>query len=205
MPITKASSNAVAPAAKGDLVVGNATNDSGVLAVGSTDQVLTVDSTTATGLKWASAAGGGGKVLQVVSATTTTSTEIASTSLTDTGITLNITPSSATSKVLVIVSAQYENYRDTSEANAGAKLLRGATTLLDYSVGGNNNFSRIYTGGSNSINIVTASLTYLDSPASTSALTYKLQSAVASTANGGKITFQKNSAPSTITLLEIGA
>jgi len=55
MPITKASSNAVAAAAKGDLVVGNATNDSGVLAVGSTDQVLTVDSTTATGLKWATA------------------------------------------------------------------------------------------------------------------------------------------------------
>jgi hypothetical protein len=59
MAITKASSNAVAPAAKGDLVVGNATNDSGVLAVGTTDQVLTVDSTTATGLKWATASAGG--------------------------------------------------------------------------------------------------------------------------------------------------
>jgi hypothetical protein len=59
MAITKASSNAVAPAAKGDLVVGNATNDSGVLAVGSTDQVLTVDSSTATGLKWATPAAGG--------------------------------------------------------------------------------------------------------------------------------------------------
>lgn len=55
MPITKASSNAVAAAAKGDLVVGNATNDSGVLAVGSANQVLTVDSSTATGLKWATA------------------------------------------------------------------------------------------------------------------------------------------------------
>jgi hypothetical protein len=55
MAITKASSSAVAPATKGDLVVGSATNDSGVLAVGSTDQVLTVDSSTATGLKWASA------------------------------------------------------------------------------------------------------------------------------------------------------
>lgn len=56
MPISKATSNAAAPAAKGDLVVGSATNDSGVLAVGSAAQVLTVDSTTATGLKWATPA-----------------------------------------------------------------------------------------------------------------------------------------------------
>ena len=58
MAITKASSSAVAPAAKGDLVVGNATNDSGVLAVGTAAQVLTVDSSTATGLKWAAASSG---------------------------------------------------------------------------------------------------------------------------------------------------
>ena len=58
MPISKASSSAVAPGAKGDLVVGNATNDSGVLAVGSANQVLTVDSSTATGLKWATPSSG---------------------------------------------------------------------------------------------------------------------------------------------------
>ena len=58
MPISKASSSAVAPGAKGDLVVGTTTNDSGILGVGSTNQVLTVDSSTATGLKWAAAAGG---------------------------------------------------------------------------------------------------------------------------------------------------
>jgi len=58
MPITKASSSAVAPGAKGELVVGNATNDSGILSVGANDTVLTADSTTATGLKWAAPAGG---------------------------------------------------------------------------------------------------------------------------------------------------
>jgi hypothetical protein len=71
MPITKASSSAVAPAAKGDLVVGSATNDSGVLAVGSANQVLTVDSSTATGLKWATAASGGMTVIQSGTLSTT--------------------------------------------------------------------------------------------------------------------------------------
>jgi len=53
MAITKATASSIAPAAKGDLVVGSATNDAAVLAVGSANQVLTVDSSTGTGLKWA--------------------------------------------------------------------------------------------------------------------------------------------------------
>ena len=59
MPITKASGNSVTAAAKGDLVVGNATNDSGVLSVGANNTVLTADSSTATGVKWATASSGG--------------------------------------------------------------------------------------------------------------------------------------------------
>jgi hypothetical protein len=74
MAITKASSSAVAPAAKGDLVVGNATNDSGVLAVGSTDQVLTVDSSTATGLKWAAPSSGSMTLLSTTSLSGATTT-----------------------------------------------------------------------------------------------------------------------------------
>ena len=57
MAITKASSSAVAPAAKGQLVVGSATNDSSILAVGANDTVLTADSAEATGLKWATPSG----------------------------------------------------------------------------------------------------------------------------------------------------
>lgn len=59
MPISKASSSAVAPGAKGQLVVGNATNDSGIVSVGANGTVLTADSAEATGLKWATPAAGG--------------------------------------------------------------------------------------------------------------------------------------------------
>jgi hypothetical protein len=49
--------------AKGDLIVATAADTVGRLAVGSNDQVLTADSSTATGLKWAAASSGGGMTL----------------------------------------------------------------------------------------------------------------------------------------------
>lgn len=58
MPISKASSSAVAPGAKGQLVVGNATNDSGILSVGANGTVLTADSAEATGVKWGTISAG---------------------------------------------------------------------------------------------------------------------------------------------------
>ncbi len=58
MPITKATASSIAPAAKGDLVVGSATNDAAILAVGTNNHILTADSTQATGMKWAAASAG---------------------------------------------------------------------------------------------------------------------------------------------------
>ena len=64
MAITKATASSIAPAAKGDLVVGSGTNDAAVLAVASTaGYLLSVDSAEATGLKWAAPATGGGMTL----------------------------------------------------------------------------------------------------------------------------------------------
>jgi len=58
MAITKATASSVAPAAKGDLVVGSGTNDAAVLAVGTNGYTLVADSNETTGLKWAAPAGG---------------------------------------------------------------------------------------------------------------------------------------------------
>lgn len=58
--VTITNSMATAIDAKGDLVVGTGADTFSKLTVGANDTILTADSTTATGLKWAAAAGGGG-------------------------------------------------------------------------------------------------------------------------------------------------
>ena len=97
------------------------------LAIGTTGQVLTV----AGGVpSWATPAGGGGKVLQVVHASYSTAQASSSTTYADTGLTATITPSSATSKILVLVSQnglQKTNAESTSRISI--KLLRDSTTI----------------------------------------------------------------------------
>jgi hypothetical protein len=165
------------------------------LGIGSTGNVLTVAGGVPT---WAAPAGGG-KVLQVVSATTATSTSITSATYTDTTITATITPTSASSKILVLASSIAYLYRTTgNEFGAGARLLRGATVLYtnqnSMGIGGEN------VGGKSLSNM--NSWVYLDSPATTSATTYKIQAKTDGTA---EVRFQVASDTSVITLLEIGA
>jgi hypothetical protein len=71
-----------------------------------------------------------GQVLQVVSATNSTYTQIASTSFTDTGLTVSITPKFSTSKILVIVNQQMSVYRETNASITGClQIVRGSTSI----------------------------------------------------------------------------
>ena len=172
------------------------------LGVGTNGQVLVADSTAATGLKWETPSAGG-KVLQVVQGVTTTETTITSTSLTDTTITATITPTSATSKILVMITSHAASYRDADGQFSGAAVLRGATTIMNYAT---DKFGGIGAGNATFVfNRRFASMNYLDSPATTSATTYKLQASISTGANNAYLTFQGGSSPSTIILMEIGA
>jgi hypothetical protein len=187
---------------KGDLYTYSTTDAR--LGVGTNGQILTADSTAATGIKWAAAAGGG-KVLQVVNAVTTTATTIASTTMTDTGLSASITPSSASSKVLVLVSQNLEINRNTVAAAAGIRILRDATAIASYSGYKAMSLYAADSGTTNTVGNLITSPHYLDSPATTSSITYKTQGNVDNTANAGQVVFNSNSTPGVITLIEIGA
>lgn len=189
--------------AKGDLIVATAADSVDRLAVGTNGHTLVADSATATGLKWAAPAGGG-KVLQVVSVEYSTSTTIATSSYTDTGLSASITPSATSSKILIIITQQVFMTRQSNSAvNSDYRVLRGATQI-----GATGALTQI-SGGTDSAGSLTIryplAFTFLDSPNTTSSTTYKSQIAIGQTSNSGNIVCQSNTTASTITLIEIGA
>jgi hypothetical protein len=187
----------------GDTIYSSSGSTPARLGLGTAGQVLTVNSG-ATAPEWATPAGGGGKVLQVVSAVYSTVTIINSTSMTDTGLTASITPSSATSKILVLANGHFYMDRGTTLIKQiRTQIVRGATTIFDD--GTNYSFGIAIIGGTSTDvgGNIRVPFTYLDSPSTTSATTYKIQ---ASTNNAsGNMAAQYDGADSSIILMEIGA
>ena len=140
-------------------------------------------------------AGVGGKVLQIINAHTGTQATSNSTTYADTGLTATITPSSTSSKILVLIDqsvskagSTYANirvYRDSTEIGGAV-----AGRSIGYTNESTNNY--VGMGFTNS---------FLDTPSSTSALVYKTQ--FNNNAGSGTIRVQVDSGQSYMTLMEI--
>ena len=137
-----------------------------------------------------------GRVLQVVQATYGTEVSSSTATYIDTGLTASITPSSSSSKILVLVS-QNGIQKRTGNTYMALQLQRGGSSIAQMAV------TAAGTGDTSINDVGTVSINYLDSPATTSSTTYKTQF----NSNGTvAATFvQKDSALSTIILMEIAA
>lgn len=165
------------------------------------DSTVSLAKLTATGTKDATtflrgdntfAEAGGGKILQVVTANDSANYSITSTSYINSsnGLTLNITPSATSSKIFIHVSVS--RMFGASGNNLLLTIYRDSTNL-----GGSSGMA--VHGGFNET--IPASMSILDSPSSTSQLTYQVYAKV----TGGTHNYGDSNAVSTITAFEVGA
>ena len=143
------------------------------------------------------ALGLGGTVLQVVHNSYATQVDNHTSSPVDTGLTATITPTSASSKILVMVTQAGVHKVGSSNiySSVGLALLRGTTNLTTFEI------QMGQTGSSMEINLGTASTVWLDSPATTSAITYK--TTFYNNINTSRVTVQYASSRSSIVLMEV--
>ena len=132
-----------------------------------------------------------GSVVQVVQAQTTTPADSSSATFADTSLTANITPSSTSNKVLVIVD--HTNVQKTGSTQVGIKLFRDSTLIRQSRYLGNTNDS--------SRSHISVQILELDSPSSTSQITYKTQ--YNNEQASGQASVQAGNQESTMTLMEI--
>ena len=136
-----------------------------------------------------------GHVIQVVQGTLTSAFQTSSTSAVDTGLSASITPTSTTSKILVTVTG------DADRPGVANECPRFAINRDSTQIYGGTNF--LYSTSSDNYSQAPVVMSYLDSPSSTSALTYKVTMKVRI---GNTCTFCGAAASSTlgiITLMEI--
>jgi hypothetical protein len=165
----------------GDTIYSSSGSTPARLGIGTAGQVLTVNSG-ATAPEWKTPVGGGGKVAQVLQTIKTDTFTTSSNTFTDiTGLSVSITPSSATSKIYVSFTVNGASDTDVSNSTGAIRLMRDSTAIAIGDAAGNRqrasgtNSTRLITGQSIQMNSV---VNFLDSPATTSAVTYKMQALI---------------------------
>ena len=150
------------------------------------------------------------RVLQVVSTAKTDTFSATSTSYTDiTGLSVSITPTSADSKVLVFCDM---NISVSGDIAASFQLVRGSTAIALGDAAGSRTRATFGLSPAAAVaNTVSGGFNFLDSPATTSATTYKVQLR----SNSGTVYINRTAADtdtstfyrsiSTITVMEISA
>jgi hypothetical protein len=106
------------------------------------------------------------RVLQVVSSTATANIQNNTSTYVDSGLSVTITPQSATSKILLIGSNSISKDNTNANCAASTRLMRGATLISQISLGVLYTATAVYQVGNDQF-------FYVDSPATTSATTYK--------------------------------
>lgn len=171
--VTITNSMATAIDAKGDLIVGTGLDTFDRLAVGSNGQYLSADSTTATGLKWVAA--GSSPIIQIVYSSAVATGSSTNSTLTDmTNMSATITPTSASNKVIAFMywgGYVTQNTTSTPTATAVMNLVRGTTEIWTQTFGMDNGLNTTLA----KYGYFRDSAFYIDSPATTSARTYKCQ------------------------------
>jgi hypothetical protein len=116
-----------------------------------------------------------GKIAQVVEGSSTTPTTNSASAWADTGLTVSITPTSSSNKVLILIAQPVYMYNNTViGVGAGMRLLRNSTTVYAGDATNGDLYFSVNVGNAVGINNVWASQ-YLDSPSSSSSLVYKTQ------------------------------
>ena len=120
---------------------------------------------------------GAGNVLQVVQSIYTSSTTIASTSLADVGHNLTITPTSTSSKILIRYSFNWGQARSANNTQDHLKrftIYRDSTNLAPANTYWFQHQNEVGTAINFGAQTQESTIEYLDSPNTTSAITYKL-------------------------------
>ena len=136
-------------------------------------------------------AGVGGKVLQVVYNITSTETNSTSSTWLDV-LSLNITPSSTSNKILALASGG-GCVKSTADTQFEMRITRDGSQIGET--------KGLNTGNTSNLFVTSTTINELDEPSSSSALTYKIQ--IRNRDSAGNCTICQNGADTSITLMEI--